>query len=66
MVCIPIEIQNSLDLYGIPIIHMVCISDQPKQYFIILPEPNRTSQLKFCLPNRTEQNQMHEKLIKKS
>ena len=27
-------------------------SDQPKQCFTVLPEPNRTSQLKFCFPNR--------------
>ena len=26
--------------------------------------PNRTSQLKFCLPNRTEQNQTHKNHIK--
>jgi len=33
-------------------------SDRPKQCFTVLPEPNRTSQLKFCFPNRnrTEPN----------
>ena len=34
------------------------ISNRPKQCFTVLPEPNRTSQSKFCLPNRnrTEPN----------
>ena len=33
-------------------------SDRPKQCFTILPEPKRTSRLKFCFPNRnrTEPN----------
>ena len=33
-------------------------SDRPKQCFTVLPEPNRTSQSKFCFPNknRTELN----------
>ena len=33
-------------------------SDRPKQCFTILSQPNRTSQLKFCFPNRnrTEPN----------
>ena len=28
------------------------VSDRPKQCFAVLPEPNRTSQSKFCFPNR--------------
>ena len=33
-------------------------SDRPKQCFTVLPEPNRTTKLKFCFPNRnrTEPN----------
>ena len=45
-------------------------SDRPKQCFTVLPEPNRTSQSKFCFqnrnrtePNRTEHvKKTHEKL----
>ena len=29
-------------------------SDLPKQCFIVLPEPNQTSQLKFCFPNQNQ------------
>ena len=29
-------------------------SDRPKWFFTVLPEQNRTSQIKFCLPNRTK------------
>ena len=38
----------------------VYTSDRPKQCFTVLPEPNRTSQLKFCFPNRnrTEPNKL--------
>ena len=32
----------------------VRLSDRPKQCFTVLPEPNRASQLKFCLPNRNQ------------
>ena len=34
------------------------VSDRPKQCFTVLPKQNRTSQSKFCFPNRnrTEPN----------
>ena len=37
---------------------LLWVCDLPKQFFTILPEPNRTSQSKFCFPNqnRTEPN----------
>ena len=44
----------------VPPSSLLCIknSDRPKQWFTVLPEPNRTSQSKFCFPNRnrTEPN----------
>ena len=38
---------------------------KPKQCFTVLPEPNKISQLKFCLLNHTEQNRAHKKHVKK-
>ena len=35
---------------------LLWVSDRPNQCFTVLPELNRTSQSKFCFPNRNEPN----------
>ena len=48
-----------LDFYAIiPFLGLHFSSDRLKQCFTVLPEPNRTTKLKFCFPNRnrTEPN----------